>query len=242
MNLDTYRIEHEIQRKHWWFVGRRKLFSNLIAKLDLKKDATIVDIGCSSGTNLRMLKEMGYTNYVGLDFSEAAKEYSELEGLGNVFVADIEKDKMGDNLYDLILLTDILEHLRNDEAAIQKCYNALKPKGYLFITVPCFKTLWGPQDELSHHLRRYNKKELENKIINQCFFVKKTFYFNAILFIPIYVMRKILMLTNKIVNENTINNKLLNWFFTKVFLLDCILAEKINFPFGVSCLILAQKS
>ena len=62
MDITAYEIENRVEATHWWFVVRRKLFSRLIERLALPADAPVLDIGTSSGTNLRLLKDLGFCN------------------------------------------------------------------------------------------------------------------------------------------------------------------------------------
>jgi cyclopropane fatty-acyl-phospholipid synthase-like methyltransferase len=75
MDFATYAVEAEVERTHWWFAGRRDLVGRLISRLGLARDARILDIGTSTGTNLRMLGELGFTRFEGLDFSEDAVKW-----------------------------------------------------------------------------------------------------------------------------------------------------------------------
>jgi len=70
MDIAAYGIEAEIEGAHWWFAGRRRLFAAEIERLGLDQDAMVLDIGTSTGTNLRMLRTLGFGNVQGLDASD----------------------------------------------------------------------------------------------------------------------------------------------------------------------------
>lgn len=241
MDTHTYAIEHEVEKTHWWFQGRRYLFRKVINKLNLSKSARIMDVGSSSGTNLRLLKSMGFSNYHGLDVSKEAQKFCEEKGLGKVYIADVQKDALTENHYDLILLTDVLEHLQEDGETISRMHKYLKDAGYLLITVPCFQSLWGPQDIVAHHLRRYKKSHIKQMLKNRSFEIITDYHFNFLLFLPIWLMRKILLKTKSIQNENELNTPFINFILKLLFRLDCWLAPHLLPPFGVSALILARK-
>ncbi len=84
MDLAAYAVEAEIETGHWWFVGRRRLFASELRRAAIPSDARILDIGTSTGTNLRMLRELGFHDVTGLDMSEEAIRYCESKGLGAV--------------------------------------------------------------------------------------------------------------------------------------------------------------
>ena len=60
MDASTYAVEAEIEATHWWFVERRALIVRMIKSLGLDASARVLDIGTSTGTNLRMLREIDF--------------------------------------------------------------------------------------------------------------------------------------------------------------------------------------
>jgi SAM-dependent methyltransferase len=69
-----------------------------------------------------------------------------------------------ENELDVVCAFDVLEHIDQDEKAIENVYKALKPGGFFLISVPQHKWLWSIIDDLSNHKRRYLKKELIQKL------------------------------------------------------------------------------
>lgn len=62
MEVSNYAVEAEIEATHWWFVVRRRLIGRMIAALGLNAQARTLDIGTSTGTNLRLLRELGFSD------------------------------------------------------------------------------------------------------------------------------------------------------------------------------------
>jgi len=238
-----YEIESQIEERHWWFVVRRKLFTRYINALNLNKNnAKILDIGSSSGTNLRMLKDLGFVDYQGFDNNYLSKKFCEKKDLGKVTIGDICENNFADNSFDLILASDVIEHIENDNLAIAQIRRILKPSGCAIITVPCFKQLWGFHDEQAMHKRRYLLEEISQKITQQNLQIIESYYFNFILFLPIFLFRKITkILKIKPASENRVNNDFLNKFLQKIFTIDVLLACKIKSPYGVSAFLLVRK-
>lgn len=244
MQNEIYEIESQIEENHWWFTTRRKLFSSYIKALKLNKEKTkILDIGSSSGTNLRMLKDLGFKNYHGFDYNLLAKKFCEKKGLGEVIIGDISNSKLADNSYDFILATDVIEHVEDDEKVLSEINRILKVGGKAIITVPCFMSLWSRHDEVSMHKRRYRLEELKKKISKQKFKICESYYFNFVLFFPIFLFRKITKLFGiKIASENRVNSPLLNILLRKIFEIDVAIAKKLKPAFGVSAFILVEKN
>lgn len=242
MDYATYEVEAQVEATHWWFVARRKLFRSIIEDLRLSATASILDIGTSTGTNLRMLRDSGFWNVRGLDLHDEAIRWCASKGLGQVDKGDICDIPCGDNTYDLVMATDIIEHVDNDVSALHEINRVLKPGARAIITVPAFQSLWGLQDIVSHHKRRYKKRDLIQKLNPTGLEVEECFYFNYILFFPIWMVRQaIRILKPKLDSENELNSPRINSFLTKLFSMDVKTSRKLNPPFGVSLLVVVRK-
>jgi hypothetical protein len=132
--------------------------------------------------------------------------------------------------------------LEDDRNGIRQCFQALKRGGILLLTVPAFKWLWGIQDIVTQHKRRYRKKEILNLLTQEGFEVLKSTYFNFFLFFPILLVRRTIHLLGlRIRSENEINSPFLNSLFKGIFSLEPYLLKRFSFPFGVSILCIARK-
>ncbi len=243
MDYSTYEVEAHVEAKHWWFVGRRKLFRSIIENIRLAHTAAILDIGTSTGTNLRMLRDAGFVNVRGLDLHEEAIRWCADKGLGQVDKGNICNIPSREDVYDLVMATDIIEHVDDDIAALCEVERVLKSGGHAIITVPAFQSLWGLQDTVSHHKRRYRQQELIDKLNRAGLVVDECFYFNYLLFLPIWIARQVIRVFKINLNsENELNSSWINSFLTKLFSVDIMTAQKIAPPFGVSLLAIVRKS
>jgi 2-polyprenyl-3-methyl-5-hydroxy-6-metoxy-1,4-benzoquinol methylase len=89
-------------------------------------------------------------------------------------------EKIGYEKFDSILGLNILEHVENDEFALQQLYKLLKDEGMMVLLVPCHKFLYNVLDKKAGHFRRYTKKELEYKVSKTQFIIQRIFYFNML--------------------------------------------------------------
>jgi SAM-dependent methyltransferase len=238
----TYAAEAEIEATHWWFAGRRLLFGREIARLGLTSEARILDIGTSTGTNLRLLRELGYRRVTGLDVSAEAIRYCEEKGLGPVRQGDIGALPFAADSFDLILATDIIEHVDDDRQALAEIARVLAPGGAVLITVPTFPALWGLQDRVARHKRRYRLRPLTGLIERSGLLLQRRYYFNYLLFAPIWAARRLIdRFGVTLRSEGDINSPLLNRLLTMVFALDIATAPLLRPPFGVSALVIARR-
>lgn len=124
-----------------------------------------LDAGCGVGDFSYFLSEKDLCGDA-VDFSEEAikitKEYNG-KGLVNVILGDAtELDKK----YNLIILMDVIEHIKEDKKFLSKISDKLNKDGYIFISVPNNPDEWDWDDEHYGHFRRYKKEEIR-KILKE---------------------------------------------------------------------------
>ena len=116
--------------------------------LNLKKVKKAIDIGCGNG---RHLKSLGFRLKKAEIFGVDQLEH-EIHKLNNEFdthvckngnsysfsVQDIRAISFEDNSFDMVICSEVLEHVPNFEKVIKECYRILKPGGVLLISVPSF--------------------------------------------------------------------------------------------------------
>ena len=149
----------------------------MLEKYKIPKTAKIFDFGCGSGYLVGEFQKRGY-DASGSDTSREAIEFGRQQGVKNIEVVNSgEMPREGG--FDIILALDVIEHIKDDKGAIRGLERALKPGGMLVITVPAYQWMWGTQDEVAHHFRRYTMSVLINTVKESGGFkvVRKT-YFN----------------------------------------------------------------
>lgn len=242
MEIDYEKKYHEVEKKNWWFVSRRRYLLDLLK--DESKESKILDIGCSSGIFLKDLEQLGFKNenLFGIDISEKAIQNCKNNGIQNAFVMDGQDIKLTER-FDIIVASDCLEHLENDIKAIQNWNNLLKTGGKMYVFVPAFQSLWSYHDEVNRHFRRYTKKELETKLSSPEFTILKSSYWNFTLFLPVYIFRKLSSFLPKSKKEKgqIVENEWANQFLLFLILVENKLLNFINFPFGVSTFCIVKK-
>jgi SAM-dependent methyltransferase len=234
---------HVVEEVHWWFQGRRDMIFNIIKNED--KNAFILDLGCSGGVLIQFLQEKGFQNVYGVDASEEAVNLCKQKGLQNVFLMSADDPQLSNDKFDIIIASDVLEHIKDDAKALTAWQRILKPGGKLIIFVPAFKFLWGLHDEVNHHQRRYSKTELVKRITQANLRIERNSYWNILLFLPIALMR---VIQSKFFKTQTKENydpyrvhPFINRFLTAVLRSENKLVQKLNFPFGLSLFAIVRK-
>jgi 2-polyprenyl-3-methyl-5-hydroxy-6-metoxy-1,4-benzoquinol methylase len=136
------------------------------------------------------------------------------------------------NSFDSIFALNVVEHIQNDDLAIQNCQKLLKPGGKLLILVPAYQWLYNKFDEELEHYRRYTKRSL-NKLIGKYLKVAHAQYFNlagiAGWFVSGSIMKKKIIPTSQV----RLYNKLVPIF---------LFADKLTFNLiGLSVIVVGEK-
>jgi SAM-dependent methyltransferase len=232
-----------IEQSHWWYTGRRKILANFVADICRRvtdRRPRILDVGCGTGANLLMLSEYGDAE--GVDISTDALAFCRERGLDQVKVGAGEELPYDDATFDLVTALDVVEHMDDDLAGLREMRRVLRPGGRVLLFVPTFMFLWGVQDDVSNHRRRYRLPELRRVLEQAGFEVERTTYANITFFLPILLVRKLMRVTGiKAESENNINVSSLNGLLGSVFGAESVVLRHMNIPFGVSGLCVARK-
>src|SRR5689334_4834563 len=206
MQQHTYSIMYEVEGKHWWFYGRRKIIEGFVEKICreiAKRTPRILDVGCGTGANLQMLSQFGAAE--GVDVSSEALEFCRARGLAKVKQGAAETLPYEDASFDLVTGLDVVEHLDDDLSGLREMRRVLRPGGRALLFVPTFMFLWGLQDDVSNHRRRYRLPELRRVLEQAGFEIERTTYANITFFLPILLVRQLMKLTGiKTDTENKI--------------------------------------
>jgi SAM-dependent methyltransferase len=244
MMQHTYAILYKVEGSHWWYRGRRRILSSFVREICGRiKDRRpkILDVGCGTGANLVMLGEFGEAH--GIDVSHDALSFCRERGLENVRHGAAEELPYEDGTFDLVTALDVVEHLDDDAAGLREFRRVLRPDGRILLFVPAFMFLWGVQDDVSHHRRRYTLPELLKVVREAGFEIERATYANITFFLPILLVRKFMRLTGiRTETENNIGISAFNGLLGRVFGAESSFLRHMNLPFGVSALCVARKS
>jgi SAM-dependent methyltransferase len=81
---------------------------------------------------------------------------------------------------DSVLCLNVLEHIADDNAALNAIYDALAPGGRLFLLVPAHRWLYGSIDRDVRHERRYEKRALNELLERHGFAVDELRHVNPV--------------------------------------------------------------
>jgi SAM-dependent methyltransferase len=180
MQTEGFRVTRDFEQDHWWFRSRRDLIRMQVSKAaqalgSRSGKLRLLDFGCGTGFNLTLLSEFG--DVTGADRFRPEDEQFRLEH--GFPMLDVERDLPGRaGQFDLVTALDVLEHLDDDVAGLRTLDRLLAPGGQIVLTVPAYQWLWGGEDIISEHRRRYTSAELERCAASAGMHVEFISYFN----------------------------------------------------------------
>jgi SAM-dependent methyltransferase len=106
-----------------------------IAKFLGRRDARILDIGCANGGLLLRLKKLGFQNLCGFDLPPGCVENTRKLGIEAKF-GSVTEHPQDAGLFELIILSHVMEHIRDVRPAVQSVEKLLTGGGIIYIEVP----------------------------------------------------------------------------------------------------------
>jgi SAM-dependent methyltransferase len=243
VDAGLYPLMAQVEDTHWWFCARRSIVATMLSRLNLSPGARILEPGCGTGGNFSMLARFGevYATDSDLDackFSSARK------------TATVEQGQLpdhvpfGDLSFDLVVMTDVLEHLDRDQETLTALRERLNPGGWMLATVPAFPFLWSTHDTTHHHQRRYVAGDLRALFDRAGFAVNYLSYYNFLLFPPIAAARLLGRLRQSNADSDhdlRAHSGMVNSILRTVFSSERHAIGHLRVPFGVSLLVVAQR-
>ena len=243
----TFLHENALGDAHPIDVASRKYALHQIKKSICGETAVILEVGCSSGFMIKeLIKNFPKFIILGADVVKEPlyKLSSEVRGVP-LFRFDLLKCPLPDNSIDVLIMLNVLEHIDDDQKAIQKAYHLVKPGGHLIVEVPACPSLFDSYDKELLHFRRYKLSELENKLTNVGFVVKKKSHLGFLLF-PFFstvkLINRIFFSRNvKPVVKRRASATSSNFIVSFITRFESMYMSEMSLPIGIRAVINAKK-
>ncbi len=192
----------------------------------------ILEVGSGIGNFTKLLVGKGRVFALDYDRSYLGK-LRKIVGNDSGY-GDVERGKyfFRNRKFDTIVCMNVLEHIKNDEKALSNIKSLLKKNGRLILLVPAHQMAYGLMDKKLGHYRRYDRKNLKEKLEMAGFKVSTTFYLNMLGLLGWWF-------NGKILKKTIIPNGQLK-IFDIISMPFLSLEGKISPPFGLSVVGVAQ--
>lgn len=240
MERSVYSHMADLDQRHWWYVGRRRILASLVERLARPPaGARILEVGCGTGHNLAMLQTFGEVDAVELD--ESVRAIAEGR-LGRTVMSGSlpQLEGVRDRHYDLIAAFDVIEHIADDDSALAAIARKLRPGGKLAMTVPAHQWMWSAHDVVNHHVRRYSRRRLQFLVANTPLRLDAIGYFNSLLFPVAVAARMASKLRGTDRADLTLPAAPINGLLETTFALERHLIGRVPLPPGLSLFAVAS--
>ena len=234
------------EREHFWFRGFRRFVAPLLARAaGNRTDLRILDCGCGTGNNLRMLRAHGRA--IGIDLTFSGLAYARRQGERLIARASALTLPFSADTFDLVTSFDVIYAFDDDLAAqaLKEMHRVLRPGGHLVLNVAALPILRGNHSILGGEVQRYTRSSLSRHLENAGFDVVRLTYTNASI-LPIVAgvrfAQRLSQGQHEVSDvEMTVPIAPINLTLAALLALESVALRVINMPLGSSLLTLARK-
>jgi ubiquinone/menaquinone biosynthesis C-methylase UbiE len=232
------------ERSHFWFRGFRRFVTPLLeAAAKGRSDLRILDCGCGTGNNLRLLRRYGRATGIDITFSGLA--HARRQGERLLARASATSLPFSDARFDLVTSFDVI-YAFDDEtaaAALKEMHRVLVPGGSLVLNVAAMPILRGDHSVLGGEVQRYTRTGLRRHLMRAGFRIRRLTYTNTSILPLVAGVRFAQRIRghHESGNEMAIPAPPINTALSGLLALESIALRVVDMPFGSSLLALAEK-
>jgi len=233
---------YQIESTSFWFHSRNRLILWTLRRFAPDFES-FLEIGCGTGFVLSGIEaEFPNRQLSGSEIYTNGLQYARKRIPGARLAQMDARSLPYSEEFDVVGAFDVIEHIDEDETALDSTYRAVKPNGIALISVPQHKWLWSPIDEAACHKRRYSSSELHKKLNKAGFHVIFSTSFVTLLIPFMYFSRMISKNKSGQNSREFAMPRFLNFAFGFVMGLEFALIRLgCRLPIGGSRLVAARK-
>jgi 2-polyprenyl-3-methyl-5-hydroxy-6-metoxy-1,4-benzoquinol methylase len=243
MDTAEYANLARVEREHWYYAGKREVVRYWLERAGPPRpEQTLLD--CGAGTGLFAAEMAGRCRVLVLDDHEEALRLLR-ERFGPEQVLRLESGRVPQPAasVDYVTALDVLEHVRDDAAAVAELARVLKPGGVAVVTAPAGLALWSDWDVALHHYRRYGRAQLRGLFPEKDWEIVHLNHTNVLVYPAVWVVRKWRGRRGAgergVRPEDRLLPRWLNALLRVVFV--GMARWRVPLPFGVSLLLVARR-
>jgi len=210
----------------WYFRARKKVLTDFIIPA-IPAGSRVLDLGCGDGWLKKALPGR-YTSGV-----ETDNDLSKIAKSREMPIFDKIPCVVSQTEYfDTVTCFDVLEHMADEDKALQEIKSVLRPGGSLFVSVPLHPEMWSIHDDNAHHFKRYRKGEVITLLEKHHFdVIRRRYYLSSPLCI-IYTARMLFP-------GRETGMRVPNWLDPLLYWLT-VLDSGLKLPFGLTEIVEAK--
>jgi SAM-dependent methyltransferase len=240
---DEYEVMYAHELRHWWFRGRRRVLVDLLRHHAAGHPGRlrILDYGCGTGGNSLSYEAFG--SVCGVEPDLRAVQLAARRGGAVLCRASGTDLPFRPASFDVVVASDVLEHIDDDARAVGEIARVLRPGGAFIFSVPAHPWLFGPHDAALFHRRRYVERGLRNLVEGTGLRIERLSYWNSTLF-PLYSAYRLL---GRFRGSQSAHSDvhalpgLANELLTGVLVIEAALLRRFRLPWGLSLVGVAQR-
>lgn len=161
--IDHKEVNPQTSKLADWVPMPRYLLRSWVVKRLIRQlqPKTFVEIGAASGHMAQWMSDQRQMSGVAVEISNDALEMMQERLASNDRVTIFDQDSRNLTAQsDLLLSMEVLEHIEDDDGALQNWFELIRPGGHLILSVPAHQRRFSAEDEMVGHFRRYEKNDL----------------------------------------------------------------------------------
>jgi ubiquinone/menaquinone biosynthesis C-methylase UbiE len=241
---DYFDLMAEVAATHWWYRARREWMADEL-RTRVPVGGTCIDVGTGTAESLLVLRDLGAGTTVGTDLSMVALRHArEVVPPPPVLSCLAERLPFADRTADLLISTEVIEHLDDDVEALREYRRVLRPGASIFITTSSYMFLWSEHDVRAAHRRRYRLRELGERFERAGLVVDRLSYYYSFLVPPAVLVRKtpLKRFVKDTDEETSTMHPAIDAVFYRLARAERKLARKgVGIPFGLSMFCVAHR-
>jgi len=195
----------------------------------------VLEVGAGTGTFTLALLQTA-TTVVAVEPSDRASTILRESTEGNARVTAVRgyvADAAEHGPFDGAVLSNVLEHIENDEATLKELFALVRPGGKVAVFSPAFDLLTSDFDRSIGHVRRYTKSELCDRFRRAGFEIETSHYVNM----PGWFAW---LIVTRLFNKRPTHSKLSRFYDRFVVPVARSIESRVRPPFGQSVLVIGR--
>jgi SAM-dependent methyltransferase len=229
---------------HFWFRGFREFLTPVIRDLSRgRRDLRIIDCGCGTGHNLRLLRSYG--RVVGFDLNDGGVAMTRASG-APVVRGDVACAPFASGFFDIATSFDVMQCIEPDAAAVREMARLVRPGGAVVVTMAALELLRGDHSVSWQEVRRYTPAMARQLFDQAGLRVERvSFLFGSLfpLMLTVRMAQRLLrpFRTYRPDTDIAVPSAPVNGLLTAVVTAEAWVARRVPMPVGSSLLVVGRK-